>query len=102
MMHPNNPCANIAFLDRKRLPRWALLMFLLMIGASTLPTTGCMGVKKAADKLKDTSRRFNENVRWHNFKIASKFVVDTKREHWTRAMENAARRFTSLQRGYVL
>ena len=71
----------------------AALLALVLLGAAGVSTTGCAGIRATTERLKDTTRRFNENVRWQRFRAAGKSVLPAKRAAWVAAMERAAATF---------
>ena len=72
--------------------RRALAIVLAVFAVGAL-AGGCGGFKNATERLKITTQKFNENIRWQRFSTAAKSVVEPKRVTWTRAMELAGRTF---------
>lgn len=54
---------------------------------------GCAGIKGQREKLKITTARYNDDVRWGRLKPASDSVIADQRKVWWAAMERAAERF---------
>ena len=68
--------------------------FLTAVALLATLAGGCAGYKNTMERLKDTTTRFNQNVRWQRFEAASKSILPEHREAWVASMERAARTFT--------
>lgn len=57
---------------------------------------GC-GMRTRADKLKEATLSYNNDVRWSRFRAAARALPPARREAWVAAMDNAARYIRILE-----